>query len=155
MCLAVTHRKDKGCAAMRFRKILVPIDDSEHSKHAFRAALGLVETQGAHVALLHCFGHIPMLIGGDSRAALVQAYVLEAEKLLRPYAKQLRDMGQEPALIIKEGQPGDVIVSEAKNGAYDLIVMGSRGLSDLGGMLLGSVAHRVLHAAHCPVLLTR
>lgn len=140
---------------MQFRKILVPLDDSEHSKRAFHHALGLARTQGAHVALLHCYGRIPMLIGGEAHAELVGQYVKQAEKLLKPYVKQLREAGVEPALIIKEGRPGDVIVSEAKGGEYDLIVMGSRGLSDLEGMVLGSTAHRVLHAALCPVLLTR
>lgn len=140
---------------MHFRKILVPMDDSEHSKRAFRHALGLAQTQGTHVTLLHCYGRIPMLIGGEAHEELVGEYVKQAEKLLKPHVKQLREAGVEPALLIKEGRPGDVIVSEAKSGEYDLIVMGSRGLSDLEGMILGSTAHRVLHAAHCPVLLTR
>jgi nucleotide-binding universal stress UspA family protein len=46
-------------------------------------------------------------------------------------------------------------VQEAKSGDYDLIVMGSRGLTDVQGLIMGSDAHRVLSAAHCPVLITR
>jgi len=137
-----------------FKKILVPIDDSEHSLHAFRYALGLAQTQGAHMALLHCYGHIPMLVGGEVRAKLVQEYVKATEKLLNPYAKKLREVGVEPALIIVEGRPGDAITEEAKNG-YDLIVMGFRGRSELQGIIMGSTAHSVLSAAVCPVLLTR
>lgn len=140
---------------LTFKKILVPIDDSEHSKRAFHYAMGLAQTQGAHVALLHCYGRIPMLIGGEARENLVREYVRESEKLLNPYAKKLREINSEPVLIIKEGRAGDVIVSEAESGDYDLIVMGSRGLSDLGGMIMGSSAHKVLSAAKCPVLLTR
>jgi len=140
---------------LTFRKILVPIDDSEHSRHAFRYAQGLAQTQGAHVVLLHCYGRIPMLIGGEARESLVRELVRESEKLLKPYAKQLREMGVEPALAIKEGRAGEAIVNEAQAGDYDLIVMGSRGLSKLEGMLLGSTAQRVLNAAPCPVLLTR
>ncbi|MDR3641449.1 MAG: universal stress protein [Humidesulfovibrio sp.] len=140
---------------LTFKKILVPIDDSEHSKHAFRYVLGLAQTQGAHVALLHCYSHIPMLVGGGAREGLVHEYVQKAEKLLAPYAKKLREIGSEPALIIKEGHPGDVIIGEANGGDYDLIVMGSHGRSDLGGLLMGSAAHAVLSEANCPVLLIR
>ena len=140
---------------MAFRKILVPIDDSEHSKNAFRHALELAQPVGGHVALLHCYGHIPMLIAGDARKTLLGELVHESEKLLKPYAKQLREAGVEPVQIIKEGSAGDVIVQESEAGHYDLIVMGSRGLTDLEGMLLGSVAHRVITLARCPVLLSR
>ncbi|HWR03236.1 MAG TPA: universal stress protein [Humidesulfovibrio sp.] len=140
---------------LTFRKILVPMDNSEHSRNALRYALGLAQTQGAHLALLHCFGRIPMLIGGEPRKELVRDLVREAEKLMAPYVKKVRELGLEPALIIKEGRPGEVIVQEAKSGDYDLIVMGTRGLSDMQGVLMGSDAHRVLSAAHCPVLLTR
>lgn len=140
---------------LTFRKLLVPVDDSEHSRHAFRYALGLASTQGAHVALLHCYERIPMLIAGEARREVVQEHTRAAEKLLAPYAKRLRDIGVEPALVIKEGDPGEVIVREATSGDYDLIVMGSRGLSDLAGVLMGSTAHHVLTEAGCPVLLVR
>lgn len=140
---------------LTFRKILMPVDDSEHSKRAFRYALGLANTQGAHVALLHCYGHIPMLIAGEARHSVKQEHVQEAEKLLGPYAKRLRDLGVEPALHIKEGDPGETIVREAASGDYDLVVMGSRGLTDLEGVLMGSTAHHVLSESGCPVLLVR
>ena len=138
-----------------FKKILVPVDDSEHSRNALRYALGLAQTQKCHVALLHSVGRIPMLIGGEPREELLDSLVREAEKLLAPYAKKLREIGVEPALIIKEGRAGEVIVQEAKAGDYDLIVMGSRGLSSLEGLFMGSDAQRVLSTAHCPVLLIR
>ena len=140
---------------LTFRKILVPVDNSEHSRNALRYALGLAKSQGSHLTLLHSVGRIPMLIGGEPRKELLRELVREAEKLMAPYVKMIREAGIEPALIIKEGRPGEVIVQEAKAGDHDLIVMGSRGLSDLQGVIMGSDAHRVLSAAHCPVLLTR
>lgn len=138
-----------------FKKILVPLDDSEHSRKAFRYALGLAQGQKPHVALLHSVGRIPMLIGGEPRKDLLADLVREAEKLLAPYVKKLREVGVEPAIIIKEGRAGEVIVQEAKSGEYDLIVMGSRGLSSLEELLMGSDAQRVLSTAHCPVLIIR
>ncbi len=138
-----------------FKKILVPVDDSEYSRKALRYVLGLAQANKAHVALLHCFAHIPLLIGGEPRKELLADMVREAEKLLAPYAKALREIGVEPALIIKEGRAGDVIVQEAQTGSYELIVMGSRGLSNLEGLFMGSEAQRVLALAPCPVLIIR
>jgi nucleotide-binding universal stress UspA family protein len=51
------------------------------------------------------------------------------------------------------GIPGDAILSEAKLGGYDLIVMGRRGLSPIREMFLGSVSQAVLHKCTCPLLL--
>jgi len=54
---------------------------------------------------------------------------------------------------VVEGSPGRVISEMAKDGEFDLVVMGSRGHSDMAGLLLGSVSHKVLQAIHCPVLI--
>lgn len=139
----------------KFRKILVPVDGSSHSHKAFDYALGLADSQGAHIGLLHCYPRIPMIIGGDAREALVQQSIKEAEKVLAPHAAKLRAIGVEPALIIREGKAGDIIVDEAADGNYDLVVMGSRGLSGLEGLLMGSATHKVLSASRCPVLVVR
>lgn len=53
---------------------------------------------------------------------------------------------------IEEGDPADVILRLVGTGAMDLVVMGRRGLGDLGGLLLGSVSHKVSHLADCPCL---
>jgi nucleotide-binding universal stress UspA family protein len=51
--------------------------------------------------------------------------------------------------------PAKLILDEAASFQADLIVMGSRGLSDWSGLLLGSVTHKVMHLATCPVLVAR
>jgi nucleotide-binding universal stress UspA family protein len=53
------------------------------------------------------------------------------------------------------GEQAKAIVDEAGRFDADLIIMGSRGLSDFQALLLGSVAHRVVHYAHSPVLIVR
>jgi nucleotide-binding universal stress UspA family protein len=53
------------------------------------------------------------------------------------------------------GQEAPAILDVAEDFGADLIVMGSRGLTDLSGLLLVSVAHKVIHLASCPVLAVR
>lgn len=50
---------------------------------------------------------------------------------------------------VEEGNPAEIIVDIAKQAGVDMIVMGSRGLSDLRGMLVGSVSHKVAHLTPC------
>lgn len=140
---------------MPYHKILVPVDGSEHSGRAVLHALDLARPQGAQITLMHCYDHIPLLIGGQARVELSSELRTESEALCQPFAQTLRQAGLDPVLLLCEGHPEKAIVEEARTGGYDLIVMGSRGLSDLEGMLLGSVAHRVLALAPCPVLVTR
>ena len=56
---------------------------------------------------------------------------------------------------IMEGPAADTIVKVAAIDRCDLIIMGTRGRNDLQGLLLGSVTHRVLQTAPCPVLVIR
>jgi nucleotide-binding universal stress UspA family protein len=54
-----------------------------------------------------------------------------------------------------EGRPAEKIVETAKKGMFDLIVVGSRGLSGFKEIFLGSVSNRVADKAHCPVLIVK
>lgn len=57
--------------------------------------------------------------------------------------------------LLQEGNVVDTIVKTAKDGKFDLIVVGARGLSKFEELLLGSVSHGVLEKAPCPVIVTR
>jgi nucleotide-binding universal stress UspA family protein len=59
-----------------------------------------------------------------------------------------------PAKLV-EGRPADEIVETAKEGNFDLIVMGSRGLGGIKEFFLGSVSDRVADEAECPVLIVK
>lgn len=56
---------------------------------------------------------------------------------------------------VREGSPASEIVSLAESKSADMIFIGSRGLSDVGGLLLGSVSHKVAHTAHCTCVIVR
>ena len=73
-------------------------------------------------------------------------------------ASGLRDKGinaHAERIHAYHGLVANQIVSIGTENDVDLIVMGSRGLSDIAGVFLGSVAHKVLHLARCPVLIAR
>lgn len=53
------------------------------------------------------------------------------------------------------GPPAEAILRAADARKCDLIIMGARGLSDLQGLLLGSVSHKVIHHAECPLMIVR
>jgi nucleotide-binding universal stress UspA family protein len=76
----------------------------------------------------------------------------EAEQNLNRYAEPLRAKGLTVEVIVREGYPATVIEEEAVELEADLIVIGTRGLSGLKHLLLGSIAERVVQKSPCPVL---
>lgn len=137
---------------MKFVKILVPIDGSNRSVSAVRAAIGLAACQDGQVTLLHCHDRIPNLIGGEAREELEVDLLDDDAAVLKPFAEQLEQAGLKARLLARGGDPGDLIAREADQGGYDVIVMGTQGRSRIGGFLLGSVVQQVLAATECPVL---
>ncbi|WP_413701895.1 universal stress protein [Psychromonas sp. KJ10-10] len=72
--------------------------------------------------------------------------LLEAEKIFA-------QSGVNYTLEAIPGAPGQVLAGLAKSKQYDLIIMGSHGHSDIAGMFLGHVTHKVLNTIYCPVLI--
>ncbi len=140
---------------MLFSKILVPVDGSKDSLLAKHKAVELASVMGAKIFLLHAVGAVPELIGGISREQLISGLTHEARKLLAPYRDTLDDKGVEYSEIIEAADPADAVLNVARREQCDLIVIGSRGRSDLSSLVLGSVTHRVLHLSPVPVLMVR
>ena len=136
-----------------FQHILVAIDGSEYSRRALPTAIEVAKKFGSDVYLLHVHEH------DRGRAA---AYPLEspteATKLVAEAIKTARDAGVTADGDVSNVAAGHVaksIVDTANAKRIDLIVMGSRGLSDVQGLLLGSVTHKVMQLATVPVLVDR
>lgn len=140
---------------MYYKKLLVPIDGSEHSALALKHAVALAKNGDMSLVLLHCYGELPATIGGSARDEIIAISQAEGHKILEPAEKICQENNIPFKTLIKAGAPGRTIVHEADAEGCDLIVMGSRGLSDFSGMVMGSVSHRVLRHATMPVLIVR
>ncbi len=78
-----------------------------------------------------------------------------AEKILADTLKAVSSPTEEYETEIEWGTPSQVIITKARDGFCDLIVMGSRGLGAVSGLLLGSVSERVAKLAPCPVMIVK
>ena len=137
-----------------FRKVLVAYDGSEHSQRAARIAGDLVRLQSKAELWLVCVqGMIPYR-RGDSVIfinELIDEQTREGEKLLQAAKKLIGDkLTIHEELLI--GAPAELILEVAETNKCDLIIMGTRGLSGLRGLLLGSQVQKVISHADCPVL---
>jgi nucleotide-binding universal stress UspA family protein len=137
------------------RKILCPIDFSRHADLVVEWATHLAEEHASEVILLHAY-HLPVefqqLEGAYLPADFWDSVKEEAEQSLARYGAKVRAAGVEVREIAREGYPASVIEDEALHEKADMIVMGSRGMSGLKHLLLGSIAKRVVQKAPCPVL---
>ncbi len=134
-----------------YKKILVPIDGSAHSTRALHEAIKLAKTTGGTITLLTVqqirskISSAPKQTGDDATKSIILA---EGQKLV-----QAEGISAESLLL--EGNIIDRIVKTAKEGNFDLIVIGARGLNRLEEVLLGSISHGVVEKAPCPVIVTR
>lgn len=140
---------------MEIHKILNPVDGSEHSVNSTRYSIELARLLGAEIVLLHCHARFPIVMAEPYFQQAIDDITDASETLIQPYEKMLEEAGVKFDIRILEGSPGNRIADVAKIEKIDLIVMGSRGMTDFAGLILGSVAHQVLHKAECPVFITK
>jgi universal stress protein A len=137
------------------RKILVPVDFSPHADRALQSAVELAKVFGAELHLLHCY---QINLGGISPYGLAIPESFDrdvrnaAQRKLDEWAEKARAGGVEVAVHVSPMFPGVTIPVVAEEVGADLIVMGTRGLTGLKHVLLGSVAERTIRTARCPVL---
>jgi nucleotide-binding universal stress UspA family protein len=135
--------------------ILLPVDGSKHADRAARYAIDLQRLTQGRILLLHCHRPFPKVIGEPYLQSIVNRTLEAAQECLAPYGDRLRQAQVTFDQRIMEGPAANTIVQVAAIDQCDLIVMGTRGRNDLQGLLLGSVTHRVLQTAPCPVLAVR
>jgi len=140
---------------MNIRTILLPVDGSENSDRAAAYAMDMAKFLDAEIVALHCQPPVPAYWGEPQFREATQRRLDDAERLVAPYDDMLKASGVRYKILIVEGAPHEAIGDSAKAEKADLIIMGTKGRSNLGGLFLGSVTHRVLHTSTCPVLVVR
>ena len=140
---------------MLVKKILVPVDGSVHSINAVEYSIFLAKQFDCQVLLLHCHRRFPSYLGEPELQKVIDKTLEEANRLLEPCRHLYQTAGINVAELLLEGPARNAIPDVAAIENIDLIIMGSKGKSDLEGLMLGSVTHKVLHLAPCPVLVVR
>ena len=140
---------------IEIKTILVPIDFSEHSKKARETAVGLAKTLGASIHLTHVL-HYPAQVAAPGTVAIPQDLWTQirdaAGRKLDKASQTVSAEGVTVETHLTEGANAQAIVEVARKIGADLIVMGTRGLSGLKHVMLGSVAERTVRLAPCPVM---
>ena len=142
-------------------KILVPVDFSPHAERAFRYATTLARRLGAQLGLVHVVED-PFVTGAwnseiyvPNIPELLQDLIAGAERELATLKASDAAKGLTVETAVITGRPSHTLVEHAKEGGFDLIVMGTHGRTGLAHVVMGSVAERVVRKAPCPVLTVR
>jgi len=138
-----------------FTNILVAYDGSDHSQKALDLAVKIAGCSAGKLKVLFVFDKVPTIFGDDETEHFVERAMNKGHAVLDEATAHLREADIEFNTLTVEGPAAEAILRVAQAEGCDLIVMGSRGLGMMQGLLLGSVSYRVLHHAQIPVLIVR
>lgn len=139
-----------------FKRILLAVDGSDHALHATRKAAELARLMKPdEFRVVVAYDPIPLYLGEPNMQIVLTNRKGDAEEILNAAVAELKDVACEISAEILEGDPASAIIEVAKSRSSDIIVMGSRGLGRLAGLLLGSTSQKVVSYALCPVLIVR
>lgn len=144
----------------KFEKILVAVDGSDQSMRAVDVAISLAAKYGSMLTALYVI-HIPLGERVYPRAVWYEEFIEEIRREMGGWSAEIQRRGRESgvAIELRTSETIDSVPAEiaryAKENKTGLVVVGSRGKSELEKLFLGSVATGVLAYAPCPVLVVR
>lgn len=139
-------------------KILVGLDGSSHSFKALEFALELAVLKPEIKLTAVCvvgFSRDLALFAGLSPEQYNAFLKEKASKILAQAENMANQKGIKISTCVLEGDAAEMLSKYARTEGFDHIVVGGRGLSNIKGMVLGSVSHRLLYQAPCPVSVIR
>jgi len=143
--------------------ILVALDGSAHAMSALELASDIAAKYGATLHLINAIEstELPDALRRYAESEHIEGsaqriYQSIAERILEAASVRAKEMGVKKVKpVVRNGDPARQIVGYAEEAKIDMIVMGSKGLSDFRGLLLGSVSHKVSHLSPCTCVTVR
>ena len=136
---------------MPIKKLLIPMDGSAAATRALKFA---AKIRDAQLLVLNVQPAIPAS-RFVSKAMIAEHQRRGADAGLSPVRALMKRSKLDGRLYTAVGDPAATIVAFAKKNRCFAIVMGNRGQGQLAGLMLGSVAHKVIYLADCPVILVK
>jgi nucleotide-binding universal stress UspA family protein len=137
-----------------FDRLLVAVDHSEHTNRVLAVAKDLATLSGGEVFLVHVREKEATGRGGftaDESTAEAEEPIASALAML----KQAGVKAHGELIVALHGQVAKVLLERAQRHDVAIIMLGTRGLTDIEATLIGSTAHKVIHLADRPVLVVR
>ena len=131
-----------------FDRIVVGVDGSDGSTRALEWARTMATITGAEVLAVHAFEYVPMRGSVTNEVVADQA----RDNLDGHWTEVLREEDVPYRTIVEDEDPRKLLVRVARDERADVIVIGSRGHSQIAELLLGSVAEFLTHHAPIPVV---
>jgi len=146
--------------AIMFSRILVAVDGSPFAERALAHAVDLSKKYHAkllivHVVLRRFYAVTPSEAGVLATTVFVKEMESEGKKIIAKSEEVAKAAGTEYECKLMQGVPADEIVKIAQAEKVDLIVIGSRGLTEVRAFLLGSVSDKVSHHSKCQILIVK
>jgi len=133
-------------------RILIAMDESDHSFRAAESVSRSIRHENSHVLLLHVL-EPPAILEPDQSFWKREE---QAKSFLKNASAQLQSEGfQEIEIRVAEGEAPSKIVETAQQWSADFIVLGSQGRTSLASVLLGSVTELVARQARCSIMIVR
>ena len=143
------------------QKVLVPIDGSASASKALEFACSTLDPAVDTLVLVHVV--LNRAVPDEVKQYIKYEHIEDPPEWVyeQTVGRDVLKVAEQAALahgiaqvetVVEKGDPAREIVAAARNQNVDMVVMGTRGLSDLQGIVMGSVAHRVCHLAKCTVV---
>jgi nucleotide-binding universal stress UspA family protein len=139
---------------------LVGLDGSEYSLKALEFAVDLAKKYHSQLVLVHVvlrqiYAINPPEAGILAGTAIVRELEAEGKAILAKGEEAAKAQGLPVEVRLRQGVPAEELLRASVDEKADLLVLGSRGLSQVKAFLLGSVSDKVSHHAKCPTLIVR